>query len=73
MNKICPELNDIVAIHQDPITRQDYEGIARLIRPVRLDVEDYALSIWLVEFIGEEGELYQRTINSQDIKLELRT
>ena len=72
MNNMCPEHNDIVAIHQDPITRQDYEGIARLIKPVRLDVEDYALSIWLVEFIGEEGELYQRKINSQDIKLELR-
>ena len=73
MNKICPERNDIVAIHQDPITRQDYEGIAKLVKPVRLDAEDYELSIWLVEFIGEEGELYQRTVNSRDIKLELRS
>ena len=55
-----------VAIYQQPITREDYEGIAKLVSQRREDTGD-GLSMWLVEFKSEPGATYLRTVNARDI------
>jgi len=52
---------DIVKIYQMPISREDYEGEAKLISIYREDHGD-GLTMWEVEFLDEPGNTYCRTI-----------
>ena len=53
--------NDVVKIFQLPMSREDFEGEAKLVREHRPDVGD-GLSMWEVEFLDEPGNTYLRTI-----------
>lgn len=52
--------NDIVKIYQDPITKKDYEGQAKLLSLYRPDVGD-GREIWKVKFL-DDGYITTRTI-----------
>jgi hypothetical protein len=52
-----------ITVYQDPITRQKPEGEAKLLREYRPDEGD-GLSMWVVEFVGEPGSRYVRTIST---------
>lgn len=53
---------DKVQVYQNPVTRQNPEGEAKLVRLYRPDEGD-GLSMWWVEFDDEPGQEYMRTIN----------
>lgn len=52
---------DEVTIYDDPLTQTKLEGKAVLRELVRPDYGD-GLSLWLVEFLDEPGELYERCV-----------
>lgn len=55
----------IVTIYDDPITCQQREGRARLVREHRPDEGD-GLSLWLVKFVGYDCDpVCLRTVNAQ--------
>jgi hypothetical protein len=54
-------------IYQDPITKQDKEGVAELLEEVLPDAGD-GLSLWIVTFDGEME--VQRTVDASDIEEE---
>ena len=61
----------VVAVFQDPITCEDYEGIASLVERVELDL-DPPLERWRVRFLDERDPVdpfttYDRTINAERI------
>lgn len=58
---------DKVTIYQNPVTQEDEEGKAILIRRIRPGVGD-GLSIWLVEFMDEPGTTYQRTVKEGGVE-----
>lgn len=51
-----------VDVYYDPITAEDYEGSAKLIREIRPDMGD-GLSMWEVEFTNDPHYRHVRTIN----------
>ncbi len=53
--------NDIVTIYQKPLTFEDREGDAILIRQYRSDDGD-GISQWIVKFLDEPQGEYVRTI-----------
>ena len=55
----------LVTVYHDPITRADREGVAKLVTSRKSGNDN--LSIWLVEFVNEPNEYYQRTINKRDV------
>lgn len=57
--------NDIVMVYGKPITREDPEGEAKLIREYRPDNGD-GLSLWVVEFLDEPGREFLRTIHTPE-------
>jgi hypothetical protein len=57
------KIDNIVNIYQKPITKEDFEGQAKLISEYRPDEGD-GLSMWEVEFLDEKGETYLRTISA---------
>ena len=53
---------DAVTIYQKPLTDEDFEGDALLVRKYS-DVNNHeCLELWSVEFIEEPGEHYTRWI-----------
>ncbi len=63
MNKYTPvRQGDIMPVYHRPLTGRQLEDYATLIEEIKPD-ED-GLSIWLVEFLDEPGDYYQRTINA---------
>lgn len=50
-----------VDVYQDPITRKNLEGKAKLVSEFQPD-EDDGLPMWYVEFDDEPGQTYLRTI-----------
>lgn len=52
---------DAVVIFSDPLTRQNPEGPATLVRQYRPDDGD-CLSMWIVCFVDDPGSEYLRTI-----------
>ena len=52
---------DVVNIYQKSMTKEDFEGKAKLVEEYRQDQGD-GLSIWIVEFLDEPGTTYTRTI-----------
>ncbi len=64
MNKYKPvRQGDIMPVYQKPLTGQQLEDYATLIKEIKPDDGD-GLSSWLVEFLDETGNYYQRTINA---------
>ena len=59
--QIAPKPGKIMSIYQKPLTWEDYEGEAKLLREYRPDEGD-GVSMWAVEFVDEPGEEYLRTI-----------
>ena len=62
-------IDQAVMVYHDPITKLDPEGIAVLVDPVRFDCAG-DLSLWMVQFLSEPKEYYQRTIDRKDIIIE---
>lgn len=61
------QAGDIVKIYQKPITKEDFEGKARLVEQYREDDGD-GLSIWFVHFLTDyPEETYLRTIYEERI------
>ena len=50
---------DILDIYQKPITCEDFEGRAKLIKPVAVNQDGEE---WIVEFEGEPNSYYNRQI-----------
>ena len=57
----------IVNIYQDPITQSNLEGEAKLIKEYRPDEGD-GLSMWIVEFLDEPGNVFIRIIYQEVTK-----
>lgn len=55
------KIDDKTIVYHDPITLTEPEGSATLKEQIRPDTGD-GLSMWMVEFDDEPGELFQRTI-----------
>ncbi len=55
-------IGDKVNIYQLPITQEQLEGQATLRELRKPDDTGDGLSIWMVEFDNEPGELYPRTV-----------
>ena len=55
------KVGDVVKIYQDPVTKQDYEGLATLLAEYRINEGD-DFSMWIVEFHNEPNQMYTRTI-----------
>lgn len=59
MDKI--QVGDRITIYQKPVTQEDKEGRATLIRPLGKPSQDN-LQLWEVQFVGED-EIYQRLVS----------
>lgn len=63
----------IVEIYEDPVTRLKPEGKARLIKPLGsngvafVNGKRYNMESWLVSFLEDYGEKYERAINVEVI------
>lgn len=55
------KVGDVVMIYQRPLTDEQPKGKAKLLSQYRPDDGD-GLSMWLVEFPGEPGSQYLRTV-----------
>ena len=62
------KVGDVIKIYQDPITKRDYEGLARLCKLVIGDNESQSLSLWSIQFLNVEDSdcTFQRWILEGD-------
>jgi len=58
------EPGDIVDVYQDPITQKDFEGRAKIIKPVGTMLKG-GHQYWMVNFVGDHyTEIYCRKIKA---------
>ena len=53
------EIGDTLDIYQKPVTHEDFEGRAKLIKPIAVCPDG---EYWVVEFEGEPNSYYNRQI-----------
>jgi hypothetical protein len=58
--------NKTVAVYEDPITKQKFEGEARLVKFLSDHGwwEDVQYQRWQVEFLNEPGNIYERVVEN---------